>query len=128
VALAAGRAGAGRPAGRPSETPASATPEPPADPSAAQELEARCREYAHAFNRGDITKILEFYHYEPAQEIPLKRTITELLESRFRFDSPLYLKSVRVSGDSGTVTVVSTPEMTLHWKKVDGTWRLLPPQ
>jgi ribosomal protein S27E len=126
VALAAGRAGQARPGHRPPETQTSPTPETPADPSAAQELEARCREYAQAFNRGDITKILEFYHYEPAQEIALKRTITEQLESKFRFDSPLYVKSVRIAGDSGTVTLVATPEMTLHWKKVDGSWKLVP--
>lgn len=123
VLLAGGRGGPARSA-RPAES--QAAPALGEQDPAAQELEARCREYAQAFNRGDITKILEFYHYEPAQEIALKRTITELLESKFRYDSPLYVKSARVSGDSGTVTLVSTPEVTLHWKKADGTWKLVP--
>lgn len=120
----AGRGGGpARPAPPPDRQTAAAPSEQ--DP-AAQELEARCRDYAQAFNRGDITKILEFYHYEPSQEIALKRAITELLESKFRYDLPVYVKSVRLSGDSGTVTVVSTPERTLSWKKVDGMWKLLP--
>jgi hypothetical protein len=123
VLLAGGRGGPARSA-RPAES--RTAPAPGEQDPAAQELEARCREYAQAFNRGDITKILDFYHYEPAQEIALKRTITELLESKFRYDSPLYVKSVRVSGASGTVTLVSTPEVTLHWKRADGTWKLVP--
>jgi hypothetical protein len=92
-------------------------------------LEGRTRDFLRTFNSGNIPSIAAFYSFDPSQERAVRNAVSKLLESGARHQN-YTIKSARAA--DGTVTVVSDyvtstgtqsgREMTINWKKVDGTW------
>ena len=90
-------------------------------------LEARCREYINAFNRGQVAQAALFYEPSPSREV--QQAVARLMN-----DSPQYKAAEfkRSSAAEGITTFVceyvvagSAPqgkEVTLRWKQVGADW------
>jgi len=98
-------------------------PQPSADPAAENELQSRCAEYFRAVASGSHGRTMDFYIYDPADRVPVARGLNSILEQGSAYRSAS-VKSVRVTGDTGTTTFTTDKDITLNWRKVEGTWKI----
>lgn len=90
-------------------------------------LEARCREFIGAFNRGNVAQVARFYEPEPGRD--LTQAVGRLMGEKPRYKSPEFKKSSAAEGLTVFVCEYSTQdgspvgkEISLRWKKIDAEW------
>lgn len=91
-------------------------------------LEARCRDYVAAFNRGNVAQVARFYEPEPGRD--LTQAVGRLMGGNPRYKGPEFTRSSAAEGLTVFVCEYSAQEgappvgkeVSLRWKKIDNEW------
>ncbi|HYE97958.1 MAG TPA: hypothetical protein VEJ18_03560, partial [Planctomycetota bacterium] len=98
------------------------------------ELRDRTRDYLEMFNTGKMDAVQPFLLPPQGQEGPFLLGIRKKLDAGTQFRK-VQFRTIAVSGDAGTVGILCDlasakglspeTEVTLRWRRVSGSWRVV---
>ena len=109
--------------GTPGEKDKDAASRTPADDA----LEARCRDYISAFNRGQVAQAAQFYDPAPGRDV--QQAVARLMSDNAQYKGAEFKRTSAAEGITVFVCEYvaggATPqgkEVTLRWKQVESDW------